>query len=71
MAINFKKGFFRLWIVLSFLWIAFACFVFGPDTIKSLNILPTQKTFEKAFENERKRLLRERQDEKKRYMKKS
>lgn len=60
MAINFKKGLFRLWIVLSILWIALASIVFSPDTKRSLNILlPKQKTFEKVYEIERKRLLSE------------
>ena len=65
MAINFKKGFLRLWFVLSILWVASACFFFGPDIIKSLNTLPKQKAFEKAYENEKKKLLRELPDDKK------
>lgn len=65
MAINFEKGLFRLWVVLSILWITFASIVFGPDTIKSLNIIPKQNTFEKAYETERKRLLGELPDDEK------
>lgn len=64
MTINFKRGFFRLWFVLSIIWVAAASFVFGPDTIKSLKILPKQEAFEKGYENEKKKLLRELPDDK-------
>jgi hypothetical protein len=64
MAVNLKKGFFRLWFVLSILWVAFATFVFGPDILESLNSLPKQKAFEKAYEFEKKKLLRELPDDK-------
>jgi hypothetical protein len=51
--------------VVSILWISLVSIVFAPDTKKSLNILPKQKTFEKVFEIERKRLLGELPNDKK------
>lgn len=49
MKINYTKGAFRLWLMVSMLWVIFCMLVFGSEAIKNIRTLPNKATFEKAY----------------------